>query len=218
MCSAAVGDRSFPLIAVEGVLMTYHGPKVRLARQVGIAWTPKAAKVLQTRAYPPGEHGRGRKKESAYRVQLLEKQKLRYQYHIGEKQLINAFVKAQKSSENTVDVLMGLLECRLDMMVLRGNLARTIYQARQVVVHGHVRVNGRRVDKPSYQMRPGDFLDICPKSREISLFRYSEGLTVPPPYVEIDPANFSLKLLRVPVRDDVPVIADLPAIIEFYSR
>ena len=199
--------------------MTYHGPKVRLSRQVGVPITPKAAKVMLTRPTPPGEHGRTtRRRTSQYGDQLREKQKLRYQYNIGERQLVNSFQEATRRSGNTGENLICALECRLDAIVLRSNFARTIYQARQAVVHRHIRVNGRRVDRPSYRLKVGDVVDVAPGSREICMFTYSIDLTIVPPYLDVDATSFTATLLQMPVRDQIPVLADLAAVVEFYNR
>ncbi|MFD0851706.1 30S ribosomal protein S4, partial [Actinomadura adrarensis] len=122
-------------------------PKVRLSRSLGIPLTPKSVKYFEARPYPPGVHGRARKQESDYKVRLREKQRLRAQYNIREAQLRNAFDKAGKVEGKTGEALLIDLERRLDALVLHSGLARTIYQARQFVVHRHVLVNGRRVDR-----------------------------------------------------------------------
>ena len=123
--------------------MSYHGPKARLARRFGVSWTPKGDKILARRPNPPGQHGpdmrRGR--ESVYKKQLTQKQLLRAQYNIREKQMRNYFLKALKSRGNYDEELIRLLETRLDALVLRAGFAQTIYAARQYVNHGHVLVN-----------------------------------------------------------------------------
>ena len=124
--------------------MKYTGPKIKLSRRLGFALTPKAGKYLERRSDPPGVHGKRRKsaKLSDYGRQLLEKQRLRFQYNISEKQLQNCYQKAVRKKGNTADILIQLLESRLDALVLRAGFARTIYAARQLVNHGHVQVNG----------------------------------------------------------------------------
>src|SRR4029079_2167436 len=119
-----------------------RGPKVKIARALGIALTPKAARIMERRPNPPGQHGATtRRKVSDYKKQLLEKQRLRAQYNISERQLQNAFTEATRQSGNTGVNLVRLLEMRLDAVVMRAGFARTIYAARQAVVHGHVMVN-----------------------------------------------------------------------------
>jgi small subunit ribosomal protein S4 len=121
--------------------------KVRLSRSLGIALTPKAARHLERRPYPPGQHGRRRRTGSDYRARLLAKQRLRAQYNLSEAQLRLAMARALRSGGKTGESLLVDLETRLDALVLRAGFARTIYQARQAVSHGHVTVNGRRVDR-----------------------------------------------------------------------
>ena len=135
-------------------------PKVKKSRALGIALTPKAVKYFEARPYPPGEHGRGRKQNSDYKVRLLEKQRLRAQYDVSERQLVRAYERASKVEGKTGEALIIELERRLDALVLRSGIARTIYQARQMVVHGHIEVNGQQgrqavVPRPSRRRRDG---------------------------------------------------------------
>src|SRR5918912_3886980 len=139
-----------------------RGPKVKIARALGIALTPKAARVMERRPNPPGQHGASpRRKVSDYKKQLLEKQRLRAQYNVSERQLRNAFAEASRKSGNTGVRLLQLLELRLDAVVLRAGFVRTIYAARQAVTHGHVLVNGKRVDRPSRRVKPGDVISLA---------------------------------------------------------
>ena len=141
--------------------------QVRLSRALGIPLTPKAERLMENRPYPPGMHGRSRRRnESDFAVRLREKQRLRAQYGIREKQMRRAVDEAKRSGRRTGDVLVELLERRLDAVVLRAGLARTTAQARQAVTHHHVLVDGRRVDKPSYRVAPGQTVSIAPRSRE----------------------------------------------------
>ena len=141
-------------------------PKVKKSRALGIALTPKAVKYFEARPYPPGEHGRGRKQNSDYKVRLLEKQRLRAQYDVSERQLVRAYERAAKTQGKTGEALVIELERRLDALVLRSGIARTIYQARQMVVHGHIEVNGGKVDKPSFRVKPDDVVMVRERSRE----------------------------------------------------
>lgn len=146
--------------------MNQKRPKVKKSRALGIALTPKAVKYFEARPYPPGEHGRGRKQNSDYKVRLLEKQRLRAQYDISERQMARAYDRAKKAEGKTGEALVVELERRLDALVLRSGIARTIYQARQMVVHGHIEVNGAKVDKPSFRVRPDDVITVRERSRE----------------------------------------------------
>jgi small subunit ribosomal protein S4 len=157
-------------------------PKVKKSRALGIALTPKAVKYFEARPYPPGEHGRGRKQNSDYKVRLLEKQRLRAQYDISERQMARAYDRAKKAEGKTGEALVVELERRLDALVLRSGIAKTIYQARQMVVHGHIEVNGGKVDKPSFRVRPDDIVMVRERSREKYPFQVArEGGTTATP-------------------------------------
>ncbi|MCX9193550.1 30S ribosomal protein S4 [Carbonactinospora thermoautotrophica] len=195
--------------------------KVRLSRALGIALTPKAARLMERRPYGPGQHGRARKKTSDYQVRLREKQRLRAQYHISETQLRLALARAAKSRARTGEALLADLERRLDVLVLRAGFARTIYQARQAVSHGHVMVNGRRVDRPSYRVAPGEVIEIAERSKSKPPFVIAatgEHAARVPPYLEVDTANLRARLTRVPRRAEIPVICDEQLVVEFYTR
>lgn len=200
--------------------MNYTGPKVRLSRRLGIAITPKAAKVMQNRPNPPGQHGPNakRKKMSDFGKQLLEKQRLRHQYNISERQLRIIYDQAKRKVGNTGEVMVQLLETRLDAMVLRSGLARTIYAARQYVRHGHITVNGRKIDLPSYRIRPHDVIAVRTRSRNLECFRDAIAGTVPPSYIELSKPAMSARLLHLPTRDEVPVICNVTLVVEYYSR
>lgn len=198
--------------------MTYHGPKVRLARQVGVALTPKAAKVLERRPYPPGDHGRTqRRNPSAYKTQLLEKQKLRYQYNVSERQLRLAYVEAVRQAGPTGHNLLALLESRLDATVLRAGLARTIYAARQFVSHGHLTVNGRKVDRPSSRLRAGDVVAVRDRSKHMAAFHHVADVVVPP-YLAADAKGLTVRVERRPERHEIPVICNEALVVELYNR
>ncbi len=202
--------------------MRYTGPKVRLSRQVGAPLTPKAQKVMEKKGYPPGMHGRYqqfRRKESDYKRQLLEKQRLRYNYNVHEKQLRNYYKKASRMLGNRVDNLMALLETRLDAVILRAGFARTIYGARQVVTHGHIEVNGKRLNIPSYNVQLGDMVTVREKSRKIEGFTYAlDTMPAPPEYLERSPEDMSIRLINLPKRDEIPIECEVSLVIEFYSR
>ena len=138
----------------------------RLSRALGIALTPKAAKYMERRPYGPGEHGRARKKQdSDYAVRLREKQRLRAQYGIREAQMTRAFEEARRTKGLTGENLIELLEMRLDALVLRAGFARTIAQARQLVVHRHILVDGIRVDRPSFRVGEGQLVHVTAAAR-----------------------------------------------------
>ena len=200
--------------------MNYNGPKVRISRKLGVEVTPKAGKITAKKPYPPGQHGnkKRRPKQSDYGRQLLEKQRLRYQYNITEKQIRNYYKSATKITGNTGDILVQLLESRLDALVCRSGLARSIYAARQYVSHGHVFVNGKRVDIASYKVKPNDEISIKEKSRKLDCFQEAIRSAAAPNYLDMSKADFKSKLLYVPPREEIPVICEVPLVVEFYSR
>ncbi|MGW8970802.1 30S ribosomal protein S4 [Streptomyces platensis] len=203
--------------------MNQSRPKVKKSRALGIALTPKAVKYFEARPYPPGEHGRGRKQSSDYKVRLLEKQRLRAQYDISERQMARAYDRARKVEGKTGEALIIELERRLDALVLRSGIARTIYQARQMVVHGHISVNDRKVDKPSFRVRPGDVVMVRERSREKHPFQVAreggydtDGET--PRYLEVNLTALAFRLDRDPNRKEIPVICDEQLVVEYYAR
>lgn len=203
--------------------MNQSRPKVKKSRALGIALTPKAVRYFERRPYPPGEHGRGRKQSSDYKVRLLEKQRLRAQYDISERQLIRAYHRAHAMPGKTGEALIAELERRLDALVLRAGFARTIYQARQMVVHGHLAVNGRKVDKPSYRLSPDEVVTVRERSRGKHPFQVARegGYAAegePPRYLQVNLAALAFRLDRAPARREVPVLCDEQLVVEFYAR
>jgi small subunit ribosomal protein S4 len=186
---------------------------------LGIPLTPKAAKVMEKKIYPPGEHGRRfNKNESVYKIQLREKQRLRSQYNVHEAQMRNYYHKAKKMTGNTGENLVQLMESRLDALVLRGGLAVTIYAARQYVNHGHILVNGRKVDIPSYRVMPGDVISVKEKSRQLGMFKDALEQALPPEYLSTSAGEMTITYNRLPKRTEVPIICDMATVIEFYTR
>ena len=200
--------------------MKFNGSKVKLSRQLGVALTPKAAQIMENKAYPPGQHGPSKRqgKMSDYKRQLLEKQRLRAQYNIHERQLLNYYKKAARKTGNTSDNLIQMLERRLDAVVLRGGLARTIYAARQFVGHGHIWVNGKPVDIPSYLVKEGDVIQVKERSRRMDAFQDAVKNANPPEYLSISKPEMAVTFIDYPNRDQVPVICELSLVVEYYSR
>lgn len=194
--------------------------KVKLSRSLGIALVPKAAKGLERRPDPPGQHGKRRRtaKKSDYGQQLLEKQRLRHQYFLGERQLRNYVARAVAKTGNTAEHLITALETRLDTIVLRAGFARTIYQARQFVTHGHVLVNGKRVNFPSATVKVGDKVSLRENSRTMDPVQLAIATTELPPYVVRNDAEFEAELTRLPTREEIPVICELSSVVEFYAK
>ncbi len=197
--------------------MKFNGPKVKLSRKLGIPLTPKAARYMEKKGHPPGMHGlKRRRRQSNYGRQLLEKQRLRYQYNVSERQLRNYYKRASRMRGVTGDNLVGLLETRLDSVVHRA-FAPSVFAARQFVGHGHILVNGRRVNIPSYGVKEGDVVEVREKSRKLRCFNEPRGVTVPT-YVETDETGYQATLRSTPVRDEVPIVCEVPLVIEYYSR
>lgn len=199
--------------------------KTRLSRALGIPLTPKAARYLEKRPYAPGEHGRTRRKtDSDYAVRLREKQRLRAQYGIREAQLQRVFQEARRKKGLTGESLVELLEMRLDALVLRSGFARTIAQARQVVVHRHILVDGKIVDRPSFRVKPGQTIQVRPRSQVMTPFQiaaagtHRDVLPPVPDYLRVELEKLSATLVRRPKRDEVPVTCDVQMVVEYYSR
>lgn len=198
--------------------------KTRLSRALGIPLTPKAAKYLEKRPYAPGEHGRTKRKtDSDYAVRLREKQRLRAQYGIREAQLRRTFEEARKSQGLSGENLVELLEMRLDALVVRSGIARTTAQARQMVVHRHILVNGELVDRPSFRVKPGQMIHVKPRSEGMEPFQVAAAgghVDVLPPvpgYLEVEIDKLQAVLLRRPKRAEVPVTCEVQLVVEYYA-
>ncbi|MBS6275341.1 30S ribosomal protein S4 [Arcanobacterium urinimassiliense] len=197
---------------------------VRQSRALGIALTPKAERYMQRRPYRPGEHGRGRVKESDYSVRLKEKQRLRAQYGLREAQMRRAWNEARREEGMAGENLIELLEMRLDALVLRAGFARTIAQARQVVVHRHIMVDGNIVDRPSFRVQPGMIVQVKPRSQASPQFlvaaqgQHADVLPAVPEYLRVELEKLRFELVRRPKRAEVPVVCDVQMVVEHYSR
>jgi small subunit ribosomal protein S4 len=199
----------------------YTGPKSRIARKFGEPiFGPD--KHLERKNFPPGQHGmnKKRKKTSEYGVQLREKQKAKYTYGMLERQFRNTFEKASRSKGVTGEVLLQLLESRLDNTVFRLGVAPTRSAARQLVSHRHITVNGNVVNIPSYQLKPGDIIGVREKSK--SLETISDSLSTRRyaklPWLEWDDAQMAGKFMSLPERSDIPENIKEQLIVELYSK
>lgn len=197
----------------------YTGPRWKLSRRLGISLS-ETGKELNKRPYPPGQHGQNqRRKLSEYGIQLKEKQKLRLLYGMNERQFRNLFEKAGKLKGIHGENFMKLLESRLDNIVYRLGLARTRQQARQLVVHGHILVNGKKVDRPSFQVQLGDAVGLREKSRNLQVVKEAtEGRSYLPDYVTFNQAKMEGTYDRLPDRTELPGEINETLIVEFYSR
>lgn len=205
-------------------MANYTGPKAKEMRRFGMAMTnsPKYVKILKRHPNPPGQAPQGnrrRPKQSEYAKRLIEKQKLRYIYNVLEKQMYNYMKEAVARPGNSGTTLLQLLECRLDNVVHRLGFSTTIWGARQFVNHGHVQVNGKKVDIPSYRVQSGDTISLAPKMREnpIVLDALDQHASVPS-YLTFDRNAMSGRLVSIPERADIPVLVDERLIVEHYSR
>jgi small subunit ribosomal protein S4 len=174
---------------------------------------------VERRSYPPGDHGRGRQKQSEYRVQLREKQKARRYYGVLEKQFRNYYDKATRQPGITGENLLRMLETRLDNVIVRLGFAVSRRQARQLIRHGHWTVNGRRVDIPSYQVRDNDVITVAPSSPAKQLIADSTELTGQvPAWLQADHEGLSAKVLRRPDRREIAAPVQEQLIVELYSK
>ncbi|MBA4601451.1 30S ribosomal protein S4 [Thermoactinomyces mirandus] len=197
----------------------YTGPRWKLSRRLGISLSG-TGKELAKRPYAPGLHGpTQRRKLSEYGMQLQEKQKLRLMYGVNEKQFRNLFKRAGKMKGVHGENFMKLLESRLDNLVYRLGLARTRAQARQLVVHGHILVNDKKVDRPSYQVKPGDVIGVREKSRNLQVIKEAlEERQYLPEYLTFDENKMEGTYTRLPERSELPSEINETMIVEFYSR
>ncbi|MEY4832643.1 MAG: ribosomal protein [Planctomycetota bacterium] len=196
----------------------YTGPKVRLSRRVGvpIADTPKHTAKRQLT--PPGPHGFRGKRPKPYGIRLDEKQKLKFHYCVMERQFRRMLAEAGASKGNTGEVLLQMLERRLDNVVRRAGFGRTIWAARQIVAHGHVLVNGKKVDRPSFPVSPNDVISIKKENVQKLVRETMESLAghVTPGWVEVNPAELTIKVLVLPSSEQVPFDVNTNFIVEFY--
>lgn len=201
--------------------MKYTGPKTRLARRVGQALRDKDGKYLVKRNYPPGMHGQSRRRVSQYGVQLLEKQKAKWIYNLTEKQFSRYVETAAKKKEVTSDVILQMLELRLDNVVYRLGFASSRGQARQIVNHGFITVNGKKVDIPSYQVSPGDTIAVAEgkkDSKYIQILMPHLKEFTPQEWLSLTAKDLSGKVLSKPTMDNTGSTLKMQLIIEHYSR
>lgn len=199
----------------------YTGPRTRRSRRVGQLLDENKAKYYDRRPYPPGEHGRRRIRETDYLIQLREKQKMRQIYGVLEKQFRRYYREAARSKGITGDTLLQFLECRLDNVVYRAGLARTRPQARQLVNHGHFRVNNRKVDIPSYRVRAGDVVTVKDRSRDSIVIRQALdtlGERTRPGWLEVTPEDRRITVLDIPNRSQIDTEVQEQLVVELYSK
>lgn len=198
------------------ILAKMMGPRFKQSRRLGlnVCGHPKAMNRATKGT------SRADKKLTEYGEQLLEKQRLRAYYGVMEKQFVGYVRKAKKSQDQTGHALIKTLETRLDNLVYRMGFASSIRQARQMVVHGHMRVNGKKIDIPSYLIQPGDEIRLREKSLDIELFKqnYEDNLLNNYPYISKEENNISATLIRMPEREEIPIEINDQLVVEYYSR
>ncbi|MBM0741761.1 30S ribosomal protein S4 [Phormidium sp. CLA17] len=197
----------------------YRGPRLRIVRRLGDL--PGLTRKAPRRAYPPGQHGQARKKRSEYAVRLEEKQKLRFNYGLSERQLLGYVRKARRKVGSTGEALLQLLEMRLDNTIFRLGMAPTIPAARQLVNHGHITVNGRVVDIASYQCRAGEAIGVRDNERSRKMVETNllyPGLANLPSHLEFDKAKMQGKVNSLIEREWIALQINELLVVEYYSR
>jgi small subunit ribosomal protein S4 len=208
----------------EDAMTKRHEAKYKIDRRMGENVWGRPKSPVNKREYGPGQHGQRRKsKLSDFGVQLKAKQKLRGYYgNISEKQFRGIYQEARRQKGDTGAHMIGLLERRLDAVVFRAKFVPTVFAARQFINHGHVKVNGRRVNIPSYQMKVGDVVEVKDSSKQMALVLEARALgeREVPDYIEINESKLSAKLIRIPALSEVPyaVMMEPHLVVEYYSR
>jgi len=209
-------------------MAVYHDARCRMCRRSGMKLFLKGSRcfsdkcAIERRGYAPGEHGKSRRvKETNYGIQLREKQKARQVYGLLERQFRHYFTKASEAKGVTGEVLLQMLERRLDNLLYRANFALSRSQGRQLVRHGHVTVNGRSVDIPSFLVGPGDTVAVREKSRKLTVIQSTlearKGQAAPP-WLEVHPDKLAVQVLSIPTRDSIPTPINEQLIVELYSK
>jgi small subunit ribosomal protein S4 len=195
---------------------------MKVCRRLGVVLPGLTTDATLERPYPPGEHGmRRRGKVKDYQIRLAEKQKLRFHFGVMERQFKRYVTRAARLKGPTGANLISLLESRLDNVVWRIGLAPTIPAARQLVVHGHIMVDGKRVDRPSFQVTNGTEISVREKSRSKTFIQENidrSTTQIRPAYLDFDPAKFTGKMISSPVKEDLPFEVNTQAVVEFYSQ
>jgi small subunit ribosomal protein S4 len=198
-------------------------PRGKIVRRLGINifGNVKFDRILEKRPYGPGEHGKRRRKISNYGMQLMEKQKVKKMYGVLEKQFSKYFVEAERRKGVTGHNLLQILESRLDNVIFRAGLAQTRNAARQIVRHGHVQVNGRKVNLPSFQVSQNDIITVKNKEKSTKLVKENIKKTedrVIPNWLTVDKNKFSINITKLPERADIQIPIEEQLIVELYSK
>lgn len=208
-------------------MANYRGPVCRICRREGVKLFLKGTRcmtdkcAIERRSYPPGQHGQSRSRATDYSMQLREKQKLRRMYGIQERQFLGIFKRAERQAGVTGENLLALLERRLDNVVYRSGLALSRKQARQFVTHGHILVNGRKTDVPSYTTGVGDVIQVRPRSLELLAIKAAVEVTESWPmvtWIDCDRAALKGTVRALPEKDDIGAPVNEQVVVELYSR
>lgn len=198
----------------------YTGPRLKVMRALGVELPGLSRKSIADRPHPPGQHGQRQQRKSGYGLQLQEKQKLRFNYGLSERQMRRLVLDARRDRGATGDKLAELLERRLDNVVFRAGFAPTVMAARQLVNHGHLLVNGRAVNIPSYRIRAGDVVSLRERSRGLGVVRESlQDLALTrPEWIAFDEAQLQARVSHLPQIGDVPFPIEMQLVVEYYSQ
>jgi small subunit ribosomal protein S4 len=199
----------------------YTGPRVRVMRALGVELPGLSRKTTENRPNPPGQHGASaaRRRKSDYGIALIEKQKLRYNYGVNERQLRSLMVNARHTHGSSGAILLQMLESRLDNVVFRAGLAPTLIAARQLVNHRHVTLNGRIVNIPSMRLRVGDEIQLRERTRNIPMVveTIAQPALTRPEWLSWDDKKLSAKITRLPEADEVPFPIDIQLVVQYYA-
>ena len=198
----------------------YTGPRLKKVRSLGSDLPGLTRKSAERRPYPPGQHGQGKKQMSDYKIRLMEKQKIRYNYGISEKALRKYFYEAKRRRKVTGNELLSILESRMDSVLFRSGFAATISAGRQLISHGHILVNGKKMDIPSYLVREGDKISFRERSKKLKCVDVC--LENPLPYeaasfLDIDQEKREFVVSRAPEREDVILTINEQLVVEYYA-
>lgn len=198
----------------------YTGPRVKVVRALGTDLPGLTRKKNERRPYPPGQHGQARRKLSEYALRLIEKQKLKMNYGLTERQMVNLVRESRASKGNTGQRLIEFLERRLDNVVFRAGFARTIPAARQLVAHGHVLVDGRRVDIASFRVRANQSISLRERSKKLPpvLAALATAAELQTPWLTVDPEKVEAKVTALPEGDAPPFQVNVQRVIEYYAQ
>ncbi|WP_018610779.1 30S ribosomal protein S4 [Uliginosibacterium gangwonense] len=198
----------------------YTGPRLKIMRALGVDLPGLSRKTIANRPHPPGQHGMKQQRKSGYGLQLQEKQKLRFNYGLSERQMRRLVIESRRARDSAGAKLAELLERRLDNVVFRAGFAPSIPAARQLVNHGHFRVNGKAVNIPSFLVRTADVISIHPRSKTLTIIQanLADPALSRPAWLAVDEAQLSACVSYLPGLDDIPFPLEMQLIVEYYAQ